>query len=212
MNFDKTKYKVYTWKNGMMLHWILNPGLAINELLLGQRVPKVSLEDKTSNKSRFERSFVPCPHCNTLHDSRTWSTDNGTAFKNWFGLYCNNCSNIIPCLTNAFSYLVLIVTFPVWGWFKNSMKKAWLEKQPERYQNIDIEKVPNPYGQKSWIQTGLSWGLFMFIMMSVIFPFIDGSPINVNTILLGLVVWTIAGLLFGFTLKVFLGTALKKQS
>ena len=48
MEFDKEKYKVYTWKNWMMLHWILNPGLAINELILGQRVPKVSLEDKTN--------------------------------------------------------------------------------------------------------------------------------------------------------------------
>ena len=46
MEFDKEKYKVYTWKNWMMLHWILNPGLAINELILGQRVPKVSLEDE----------------------------------------------------------------------------------------------------------------------------------------------------------------------
>ena len=24
-----------------MLHWIINPGLVINELLLGQRVPKI---------------------------------------------------------------------------------------------------------------------------------------------------------------------------
>ena len=61
MEFNKEKYKIYTWKNWMVLHWILNPGLAINELILGQRIPKISLEDKISNKPRIERTFIPCP-------------------------------------------------------------------------------------------------------------------------------------------------------
>jgi hypothetical protein len=39
MKFNEEKYKVYTWKNWMMLHWIINQGLAINELILGQRTP-----------------------------------------------------------------------------------------------------------------------------------------------------------------------------
>ena len=81
MEFDKDEYKVYTWENGMVLHWILNPGLAINELILGQRVPKVSLEDRASDKPMIERSFVPCPHSEKIHDGRTWSTQTGTAFK-----------------------------------------------------------------------------------------------------------------------------------
>lgn len=212
MNFDKTKYKVYTWKNWMMLHWILNPGLIINELVLGQRVPKITLEDKTTNKPRFERGIVPCPHCETLHDSRTWSTENGTAFKNWFGLYCNNCGNVIPCLINVFSLLVLITTYPIWGWFKKDLKKIWLEKQPQRFKNIDIEKVSNPFDQKSWIKTGLSWGVSMFIMMSIIFPLCDGSEINTKTIIMGIVLWTISGFIFGFTMKLFFNTTLKKQS
>ena len=103
MKYDSKKWKVYTWKNWMMIHWMINPGLVINELILGQRVPKVTLEDKESNKPRIERSYVPCPHCEKLHDSRTWSTQNNTGFKNWFGLYCNNCGKIIPCLINIFS-------------------------------------------------------------------------------------------------------------
>lgn len=63
MNYDTDKYKIYTWKSGVMLHWILNPGLAFNELFLGQRVPKVSLIDKTSDKPYMDRGFTPCPHC-----------------------------------------------------------------------------------------------------------------------------------------------------
>jgi hypothetical protein len=46
MKIDETKYKIWTWKNPLMLHWIINPGLAINELILGQRIPKITLVEK----------------------------------------------------------------------------------------------------------------------------------------------------------------------
>ena len=203
MNFDKKKYKIYTWKNWMMLHWILNPGLIVNELILGQRVPKITLEDKISDKPRLERSFVPCPHCETLHDARTWSTHNGTAFKNWFGLYCTNCGKTIPCLLNIFSFILLLVTFPLWGWFRKGLKRLWLQNQPKRFTHIDIENTPNPFNNKSWIHTGLSWGAIMFVMMTLIFPYLDHSEIRVKSILLGVVVWSLAGLLFGYIMKVF---------
>jgi len=195
----------------MVLHWILNPGLIINELILGQRVPKITLEDKTIDKPKFERSIIPCPHCETLHDARTWSTQNGTAFKNWFGLYCNSCGKIIPCIINVFSLIILIITFPIWVWFKDKVKNKWLEKQPQRFKNIEIEKIPNPFGNKSWIKIGLSWGLFMFIIMSVLFPLYFGSEINFKTILLSIIIWTISGLLFGYTMKLFLNTTLKTK-
>lgn len=203
MEFDINKYKVYTWKNWMMLHWIINPGLAINELIFGQRVPRISLEDKTSDKPRIERSYVPCPHCNTIHDSRTWSTQNGTAFKNWFGLYCTNCGQIIPCLTNAFSFLLLALTFPIWGWFRKSMKERWLKKQPERFKNLNLEGMPNPFEGQGWIKAGLNWGLFMFFFMTFLVPFVFGDPITWKKILIAIPIWTIGGLGFGYFVKLF---------
>ena len=211
MEFNKEKYKVYTWKNWMMLHWILNPGLAINELILGQRVPKVSLEDKTIDKPRIERTLVPCPHCETLHDGRTWTTENGTAFKNWFGLYCKNCGNTIPCLTNGLSFLILAITYPIWGWFKKRLKEKWLAKQPKRYENIDIEHIPNPFDNKSWIKTGLSWGALMFLTMSIGFPYFEGQEITWITLLLGIVTWTIGGIGFGYTMKLFVNKTINKK-
>ncbi|KAA6338499.1 hypothetical protein EZS27_013503 [termite gut metagenome] len=201
MEYDKEQFKVYTWKNWMMLHWIINPGLAVNELLLGQRVPKVTLEDKISDKPRIERSFVPCPHCNTYHDGRTWSIHNGTAFKNWFGLYCPNCGQIIPCLTNATSFIILILTYPVWGWFKSSLKENWLKKQPDRYRELSYESLPKPYQGKNWIKSGLLWGLFMLISMTLIFLLFEGKAITLGTILIGIPLWTIGGLGFGYFMK-----------
>lgn len=210
MEFNKERYQIYTWKNWMMLHWILNPGLAINELILGQRVPKISLEDKTMDKPRLERTFVPCPHCGTLHDGRTWSTQNGTAFKNWFGLYCIDCGNIIPCLTNAFSFVLLVVTFPIWGWFWKSWRTKWLSEQPKRFEDIDIQSIPNSFDGKNWKATGLTWGAFMFLIISIVFPFIDGQELKLKPVLIGLVIWTIGGLVFGYFLKVFLNKVPRK--
>ncbi|MEX2350024.1 MAG: hypothetical protein WD554_04030 [Flavobacteriaceae bacterium] len=211
MNFDKKRYKVYTWKNWMMLHWILNPGLAINELILGQRVPKVTLEDRTIDKPRIERTRVPCPHCETLNDGRTWSTENGTAFKNWFGLYCKNCGNIIPCLMNAFSFIILALTFPIWGWFKRSLKTKWLSKQPERYEHIDIEHIPHPFDEKSWVASGLNWGAFMFVLMSIVYPYFTGGEITLKTLVLGVVIWTIGGLGYGYTMKLYMNKKAKNK-
>lgn len=211
MEFDKEQYKIYDWKNWMVLHWMLNPGLAINELIFGQRVPKISLEDKTINKPRIERTVVPCPHCKAMHDGRTWSTENGTAFKNWFGLYCTNCGGIIPCLMNVFSLIILTLTFPVWGWFRKSLKSSWLTKQPKRFQDINVDDIPNPYDKKAWRATGLSWGGSMFIIMSIIYPYFDGQIITWWTLLLGLVIWTIGGLGFGYMMKLFLGSTVSRR-
>lgn len=204
MKYDHEKYKVYTWKNGLMLHWVLNPGLAISELVLGQRVPKISLLDKTTVKPRAERSFVPCPHCEKLHDSRTWATQNGTAFKNWFGLYCANCGKIIPCLTNWLSFVVLALTYPIWGWFKKRLKANWLAKQPARYDQIDLEIKPNPFDEKSWVKTGLTWGVLMFVFMTFLTPLLLNAPVTWKTVGKGIIVWTIAGLMFGFIMKLIM--------
>lgn len=210
MEFDK-KYTVYTWKNWMYLHWIINPGLVINELILGQRIPKITLVDKTSNKSKLESSYIPCPHCNTIHDAKTWSTTNKTAFKNWFGLYCPNCDNIIPCLINIFSYLILAITYPIWGWFKKPLKSSWLEKQPERFKNLDLESKPNPFAGKGWIKIGFSWGFFMFVFMTIVFPLSQGEEITLLKTLIGIPVWIIASLLFGYTMKLLMGNPQKKK-
>jgi len=204
MEFDNKKWKVYTWKNWMMIHWMINPGLAINELILGQRVPKISLVDKESNKHLIERTYIPCPHCEKLHDGRTWSTQNKTAFKNWFGLYCNNCGNVIPCLTNIFSLIILIITFPIWGWFKNSLKKNWLKKQPKRFTNINTEKLSNSYEGRGWLKQGLSFGFLMYIFMTIFFPLMTKEEITQTDLLIGIPIWLVGGLGFGYIMKLMM--------
>lgn len=210
MDFDKNRYKIYTWKNWMNLHWILNPGIAINELFFGLRVPKISLEDRSVDKPRMERSLIPCPHCETLHDGRTWSTENGTGFKNWFGLYCNNCNNIIPCLINIWSLLILALTFPIWVWFGRNLKAKWLKNQPQRYKKIEIDQTPNSYDQNNWVKTGLGFGVFLFLLNFILIPLFGELAINIKTISLGLVISFIGGMIFSFSIKMFFQMQPKK--
>ncbi|MEQ1745681.1 MAG: hypothetical protein ABMA02_09655 [Saprospiraceae bacterium] len=203
MQYDTNKYKIYTWKSGVMLHWVLNPGLAINEVILGQRVPKVSLIDKTSDKPYMDRGFVPCPHCSHLHPSLTWSAKNNLAFGNWFGLYCHKCGGIIPCLMNALSFILLVVTAPLWWWFRDSLRAAWLTRQPARYADLDLSGLT--YTKTSWLAMGLTFGVVMFSLQTILPPLISKVPFTTDSIVTGLIIAALAGLVFGLAMKLWMG-------
>jgi|SRR5690554_1897904 len=204
MEYDKSKYKVWSWKNAYMLHWILNPGLAINDLILGQKVPKVILIENVSAKTLQAKIKVPCPHCKTIHSGLKWSTKNN-AFKNWFGLYCDNCQKTIPCLTNFTSLLILILTSPIWIWFKSTLKKRWMKNQAKRYGNLNLIDIPNPFESYGWIRQGLSWSFFMYVFMALMFPLIFGEIVTLNKLLIGIPIWILGGLGFGFTMRLIVG-------
>lgn len=210
MVVDRTKYKVWDRKNFNVIHFMLNPGLAINELILGQRVPKIMLIDQTSDKPLMERTYVPCPHCGIYHDGRTWSQQNKTAFKNWFGLYCSNCKGIIPCIRNWTSALLLCLTYPIWFWWINSWKRSWLNKQPERYSKLNFQAIEHK--KVNWLRMGLLWGTFMFIVMTLLMPLITGTEYSLTLILVNLPIWAIGGLTFGYVMKLWMGKKIRNDN
>lgn len=207
MEIDRSKYKVWDSNNLNIIHWMINPGLAINELILGQRIPRITLIDQTSDKPLMERTYIPCPNCKTYHDGRTWSAQNKTALKNWFGLYCHNCNEIIPCIRNWTSGLILILTYPFWFWWINSWKRSWMDKQPQRFSNLSFEAIEHK--KVNWLKTGLVWGAFMFITMTLLMPLITGTEYDLTIILINLPIWTIGGVAFGYTMKWWMGKRLK---
>jgi len=212
--FDTDQYDVWNWKHWAFFHFILNPGIAFNELVLGQRSPKVMLIDKKSDKPLMERNYVPCPHCNTVHDARTWSSLNKTAFGNWYGFYCNHCGEIIPCVRNMFSYIILIITYPIRLPFLAGSKRRWEAKQPARYENISFADIE--YEKISWWKMGLKFGAIMFVFMTFIMA---GTMSNMGDepksywefvldpryLVINLVSWTVGGLVFGWVMKYFMG-------
>lgn len=198
MNYDKNKYRKIDWKHFMMFHWIINPGLLVNELILGQRVPKVMLIEREKGKSWVERSKIPCPHCETVHNGNTWNLKNNTAFKNWFGLYCPFCGGVIPCLMNICTFIVLAITSPIWYWFRKPLYEQWLAKQPQRYQKLDLET--QDIRKDNWWKMGLGWGLFMFVAMNGL-EVIEGEPLEIKKLIVSLIIWLIGGLLFGLSMR-----------
>jgi len=51
---------------------------------------------------------------------------------------------------------------------------------------------------KSWVKFGLIWGTLMAIIMNIGFPLFDGENINWAKAAIGLPVWLIFGLIFGY--------------
>lgn len=207
MKVAPEKYQVITWRNPLMLHWIINPGLAFNELVLGQRMPTVQWVERYSDKPYFFRVYIPCPHCGTLHLCSKWSGMNRTAYKNWFGLYCDHCGQIIPCLWNLTSLVILLLTSPLWFLFKKRIQARWLAAQPARFQNLILEQEEvlhtcekNKDAQKQqFLKAGILWGIGMFVFMLFTMPlFTEGDSIGFKIFLISIIffICLIGGLLF----------------
>ncbi len=213
-DFDEEKYEVWNWRKFSFFHWIVNPGIAINELLIGQRVPKVMLIDKQSDKAWMERSYTPCPHCGTVHQNAVWSKKNKNLFGNWYGLYCPDCGGVIPCLSNIFTRIIRIITYPLWFWKKDDLKARWIEKQKLKSQNLDL--TPMTHDEVNWKKIGFKFGAWMFIFMTIFFQgflyFFDEGKLkgeipffDLRFILINLVVWSLAGWGFSAFLKYYSG-------
>jgi len=56
---------------------------------------------------------------------------------------------------------------------------------------------------KKWVKVGLSWGIWMFIMMTFFWPLIDGKEITLKLIIVKFIFWIIGGLAFGYIVMKF---------
>ena len=168
MQYDKNRFKIWALPHPFTLLWVLFPALIVNELIFGQRLPKVTLIDKESDKPPEERRYIPCPHCETLNDPRLWATK-GNAFGHWFGLVCPSCHQIIPCLWNIFSLAILAITFPLWYFPVRFFRHRWIEKEKERLAKVLERPLPQATSMHSmgWIGAFV-WGVSI-VVMAVIF-------------------------------------------
>ena len=178
------------------------PMLFLNELMLGNRVPTVFLVDKASDLPIKERTYVPCPHCGTIHDFRTWSNGNGTFYWNWFGYYCPKCGNTIPCIRNWTSQLLIIITFPLWFWWRKALKGKWLKSQPRRFENLDFSR--KAHQKFHWRKYGLQFGMHLYVGIFTIWPIIFDIELSNRWLLFMLVsipFFVAGGLFFGYAFK-----------
>ena len=199
----------------MYWHMFLNPGIAINELLLGQRTPKNLYVCKSCSLPLLDRSYVHCRACETFHNGRIWSQKN--AFGNWFGYVCPSCGGSIECLWNLTSYAVLALTAPLWLLPAKRLRAKHLAKQLHRITPSDAHYVdvatqaPKPvdYGRMGWL-FGLLLNLFTGIYPVIVaarsheLSWWELVGVYIAATLLGLIICLPGGWLFGFGMKMML--------
>ena len=166
MQYDKNRFKIWALPHPFILFWVLFPSLIFNELILGQRLPKVTLIDKKSDKPWIERCYVPCPHCETLNDHRLWTKWN--EFGHWFGLVCPSCHQLIPCLWNVFNLAILAITFPLWYFPARFFRQRWLAKEKERLAEVLERPLIQARSINWWFRGMLYFGGFVWVILEVI--------------------------------------------
>lgn len=68
------------------------------------------------------------------------------------------------------------------------------------------------FSGKKWILHGLLWGLFMFICMVLAFPYFEEEVITQRSILIGVPVWSLSGLGYGYIMKRYSDWQAKKAN
>jgi MFS family permease len=198
-----TDFKQWKLPHPLILHWVLNPGLAFNEVVLGQRLPKLQLICRTCEGALMERSYVPCPTCRHIHWGRLWKRTR--AFGNGRRISCPACGAAIPCLWNVFSLVILAVTSPLWV----LPYRLYFRGRPVRpiYDLVDgVPPKPRAITRKTWILMGAGWGALMWVVMSLLPVLLPPDKERVSRMLIvGLPVWAFGGLTFGFLMWLFLG-------
>jgi hypothetical protein len=199
----RSDFKQWKLPHPMIVHWVLNPGLAFNELALGQRVPKLQLICRTCEGAVMERAYVPCPTCRYMHWGRLWKRSRG--FGNWRGISCPACGAPIPCIWNVFSLLILAVVSPIWA----LPYYLYFKRRPLRpiYDLVDgVPPKPPAITRKTWILMGAGWGVLMWVFMSLLPALCSPDKEQASRVLVvGLAVWALGGLTFGFLMWLFLG-------
>ena len=207
IQYDKNRFKIRAIPHPLVLHWILNPVMIFNELILGQRLPKIMLIDTESDKPLIERTFIPCPHCETLNDSRLWGK--GNTFGHWFGFVCPNCHQIIPCLWNIFSLAILSITFPLWYFPARFFRHRWIEKEKERLANM-LERPLIQAKTVDWIFRGIVYfGGSMWLILEVlpqIWKVLHGSQWDLGKMFAILPIWLVAGFAWGLIMRFWLNS------
>jgi len=189
-----------------MLHWIVNPGAAVSEFL-GVVIPKVMLVENDKTKSLGERTWIPCPHCDTLHAGVKWSEQNNTHKKNWYGYHCDSCLETIPPLRNWFSAIVFGALKP----FNKTNRERWKKAQPSRFENITTVLETKKISFKEGMTMSLFFGSFMFLFM-VAFNWLLGEAITSKFIVINAMTWLLGGLAFGFTMRAWGNYQISKVS
>lgn len=197
-------------------HMLLNPGIAFNELVCGQRSPENMYVCKSCTTPFVDRTYAHCPDCESFHAGRIWSYSN--AFGHWLGLVCPTCGSVIPCMWNFTSRVLLALTAPIWWFPVKQMRAQILQGQHKRIMQTKdnyLDKEAQAPKKVSYMLMGVFFGGFMGLFFAIAQPAVslivrDQFSLEVLlshlllTLPLALLVSMPGGLIFGLTMKLVL--------
>ncbi len=209
MQYDKNRFKIWALPHPLILFWVLCPALIFNELIFGQRLPKVMLIDKESDKPLMERTYVPCPHCETLNDQRLWAKWND--FGHWFGFVCPSCHQVIPCLWNIFTLAILAVTLPLWYFPARFFRRRWLDIEKKRLARA-LERPLIEVKFIHWLLIGIfGWGVLSWVLFEG-WLFLDGREWDLMKMIGNLPIWLVSGFVWGLLMHFFMNRKGKREN
>jgi Zn finger protein HypA/HybF involved in hydrogenase expression len=200
-------FKVWRFPHPVVLHWMLNPGLVVNELLLGMRVPRVQLFCQQCPLPLVDRAYIPCDKCGVLNSGRSWSRRD--AFFHWLGIVCPKCGLRIASLWNVFSLLILTITSPIWYLPYRLYFLGRPVRSPEPLRSF------GPITPRAAVAMAVGWGLLMWLALSwlpLAWRFYRGDPLEWGRVWVGLVACTFGGAFFGFAMERLLNRKLGPPS
>jgi len=174
---DGRRFKIWRWPHWAIVHWALNPGLAFNELILGQRIPKETFIEQGVDRPLTERQYAFCRDCGALTNFRLWVAAK-TLFRNYFGLVCPSCGAKIPLEKNVFTRVVLVVATPITWPLRRIFETKALERQRAKLLRAKAEFAalePEVRRRQSPLRMGVIFGLFMGVYSGVQAAFAGAS-------------------------------------
>lgn len=123
-------YGTWAFPHPLIVHWVLNPGLAVNEVLLGQRIPKITYYCKACGSETTYIRYYRCPECDRFHEEAIWTGSNG--FGHWLGVICPDCGGEIPCVLNVTSWVILARLSPINWLLRALFGRRYLEWEQQR--------------------------------------------------------------------------------
>ena len=187
--FSKAETGAFVW----------NPLIALNELILGQRVPAGRLVCQTCDLPEYQRTYVPCRVCGTMNRGRSIK-----AFGNWTGLPCPYCGADLPCVRNIFAAGLTRITCPIWG----PPYRSWRRRHGARRGRGTRPSDPQKLIRAPFLRAGLAFGLLSWIMIGMApagCTWIATRSVNWNWFIQGTVLSVIVGVAFGAILSARLG-------
>lgn len=186
-----------------ILLWLANPFSAISELILGQRLPRVTYICIRCDLPLYQRLYLRCSGCGTFHSSMLWGRSN--AFGHWFGLFCPDCGGRIPLLLSAASLAMAGVTSCLWYPVWLCVRRRWIAWERQR---AAAQRSGGALGRPLTKRWGL-WGALTFgpvMWLLTAFPqfWFGAERGDVLLLIVKLLFWVVMGLLFGWGMKLVL--------